>query len=377
MGQLLAHSPRSKVGKQRPVRATSDSAGPTVESGSSSPATLSAYLKAVGSIPLIDAAREAELSTDIQKSRAELVDRVNALPARWREGLRKGLDEAVDDEGDWSAGTTEQLLHRLSAIRESLTERDQVNADHIRACADRLYQAREALIAANLRLVVHVAKSFAAPRRPLLDLIQEGNIGLMRAAEKFDHRRGTKFSTYAHWWIKQAIQRAINDKGETVRVPGRLSTLRAEISDAAGDLRQELGCQPTTEQIAAAVGVSSERVALALGIPRREVGLTTEDSGEPQLLNSVEDPNNPDPVRLLDRRELCGTMSRLLETLQPREAEILRLRFGLQLDRVRTLEEVGEQMRLWRERVRQRQSSALRKLREPATVRGLRGYVAS
>lgn len=322
---------------------------------------------------MIDARKERDLSTRIQNSRAELVEHVDALPAALSGRLFADLDRDVERGGDWSAATIETLLRHLDAMRGELPKRHRVTIDKVRECALRLYRAREALISANLRLVVHVAKTFATQNRPLLDLVQEGNIGLMRAAEKFDHRRGTKFSTYAHWWIKQAIQRAIADRGDIVRIPGRLSALRAEISEAAADLRQQNKQQPGNAEIAATVGVSAERVELALAVPRREIGLGADGSGESHTLDSVEDINAPDPVHLLERRELRGIMSRLLATLHPREAEILRLRFGLR-ERPRTLEEVGEVMSLSRERVRQLQSSALRKLREPATERGLHQY---
>lgn len=345
---------------------------PSGKQGSGSSPTLSVYLKGIGGISLIAAEREAELSEEIQGSYSELIKRICALPAKYRKSKEgDGLN------GDASTDAIERLLRRLDFIGDAPRTKNANNIAGIRRCAKRLFKAREALIAANLRLVVHVAKAFASPHRPLLDLVQEGNIGLIRAAEKFDHRRGTKFSTYAHWWIKQAIQRAIHDKGETVRVPGRLSSLRAEISDAATELRQELGRQPGADEIAAAVGVTRDRVLLALGVPRREISLTDEDGSESQLLGSLEDPNNPDPVRLLEQRELSRIIARLLSVLDPREAEIVRLRFGLQLDRVRTLEEVGDQLRLSRERVRQLQSSALQKLRDPARGYGLTNYSAA
>jgi len=336
--------------------------------GVPSPASLSSYLREVGAIPLIDAGQEVELAREIQHCRGALLRLVERLPRDCSADVR-GVDGAA------ARPARDGILRRLEChVATHRRCRASKLLDRARQYVARLERAREALVLANLRLVVHVAKPYAGGKLPLLDLIQEGNIGLMRASEKFEHDHGTKFSTYAHWWIKQAIQRAVAERSETIRVPIRVSELRKQVLDSAEDLRQALGREPAIGEVAAAARLPARRVDALFRVPRESVALEPDGPGSSRLhaLRVIERAADGSALGDIQRRELRMVVESLLVTLSPREAEVLRLRFGLQALGERTLEEVGTSLRLSRERVRQIQAQALRKLREPAERDGLR-----
>jgi len=304
-------------------------------SGISSDDTVGLYLKEMARVPLLSTEEEVRLAKLLErglKARRQL-ERDGQNPAE-RERLQKAVAEAKI--------------------------------------------ARHHLIEANTRLVVSIAKKYMGRGVPFLDLIQEGNLGLMKAVEKFDYRRGFRFSTYATWWIRQTITRAIADQGRTIRVPVHMSDRIRRLYKAARQLEQEHGRKPTPEEIAAEMDMEPRKVQWMLKVSWRPLSLEQPvgEEEDSELGSFIEDEGSPTPTQSAYDHLLREKVEEVLATLTPREARILRLRFGLQNGRSYTLEEVGQKFGLTRERIRQIEGKALRRLRHPRRSRQLRDYLS-
>ncbi len=296
--------------------------------------TIGLYIKEAVRVPLLTAQEETELSERIERGRLarDELARGNVSPRRQRE-LRSLIEDG------WAA--------------------------------------REHLIIANARLVISVAKKYMGRGVPFLDLIQEGNIGLMRAAKKFDHRRGYKFSTYATWWIRQAITRAIADQGRTIRVPVHMGDQISKMLRVQHQLKQELSRDPTVDELAQILEVPIKKVEHMIQVARRPFSLQMPigEEEDDMLGDFIEDVDAPAPDETAVQNLLREHLQDALEQLPPREARILQLRYGLIDGQIHTLNEVGQKMGVTRERVRQIEAQALRRLRSPRLQRALRAYI--
>ena len=239
-------------------------------------------------------------------------------------------------------------------------------------------EAKNELITRNLRLVVNIAKNYVGRGLPLLDLIQEGNIGLMKAVDKFKYEKGFKFSTYATWWIRQAITRALIDQTKTIRVPVHMMEFYNRVTKASRELTQELGREPTDDEIAKRLSVPTRKVEEVFRAIQDPIALQTPVGDEDtELEDFIGDKNSPSPYSDAENKEISGYIKKVLGTLTPKEEKVIRMRFGIGVDRDHTLEEVGRHLTITRERVRQIEAKALRKLKHPSRLKALKALVSS
>ncbi len=341
-------------------------------------AILPIYLREMGATPLIDEHREVELARELQDARTGMAALAIKLPASCREiVLPAGLDGPKRGR-EWPLDAMETFYNNLVRYnREYKDTRIRTAIKNARGFNRHLDHARDALILANLRLVVHIAKKYLNHGISFMDLIQEGNIGLMKAVEKFEYERGNKFSTYAYWWIKQAIERAIADKARVIRIPVHVNEKIKKISRVARELSERLGRKATPEEIAKKLRMPVVKVEEILGVVQDPQALEdmSADDDSPGLLRFVADPNAPCPLERTVDRELREKIESTLKVLNPREEEIIRLRFGIGRDMPYTLEEIGRVMGLSRERVRQIEATALKKIQSAQECRDLREFL--
>ncbi|HEX6853132.1 MAG TPA: sigma-70 family RNA polymerase sigma factor [Candidatus Polarisedimenticolaceae bacterium] len=351
---------------------------PATETDRPTAAILPIYLREMGATPLIDEHKEVALARELQEGREGLAKLAVKLPVHVRDyvlegdqdGPKRGREWPLDDlETFWGRLVRYEREHREPKVSLVLRE----GREHKR----HVDHARDALILANLRLVVHIAKKYLNHGISFMDLIQEGNIGLMKAVEKFEYERGNKFSTYAYWWIKQAIERAIADKARIIRIPVHVNEKIKKIARVSRELGETLGRKPTPPEIAKKLRMPVAKVEEILGVVQEPQALDelSADDDAPSLLRFVADPNAPSPLEKTVDRELREKIEATLRVLNPREIEIIRLRFGIGRDMPFTLEEIGRVMGLSRERVRQIEATALKKIQQAQECKDLREFL--
>lgn len=304
------------------------------------------YLKEIGKVPLLSADEEIELAQNMEDG-AVATEKINVLKGR--------IDGASEEE-------KAEIKEEIKTLQRDV---------------DKGADAKKRLAEANLRLVVSIAKRYVGRGMLFLDLIQEGNLGLIKAVEKFDYKKGYKFSTYATWWIRQAITRAIADQARTIRIPVHMVETINKLIRVSRQLLQELGREPSPEEIAKEMNMQVERVREILKISQEPVSLETPigEEEDSHLGDFIKDDNVPVPADAAAFTLLKEQLEEVLGTLTEREQKVLTLRFGLEDGRARTLEEVGKEFNVTRERIRQIEAKALRKLRHPSRSRKLKDYL--
>lgn len=331
------------------------------------------YLKEIGRVPLLSADEEKAIAIRMANGKPAEMGIINFVKAQT--GVEyEDFKQAILKLAEEKLGKT---FRDYSLAADALAETDSAIDPSMLALAEDGQYAKSQLSEANLRLVVSVAKRYVGRGMLFLDLIQEGNLGLIKAVEKFDHTKGYKFSTYATWWIRQAITRAIADQARTIRIPVHMVETINKLVRVNRQLLQDLGREPRPEEIAAEMGMSEEKVREIIKIAQEPVSLETPigEEEDSHLGDFIPDDDAPAPEYMASSAMLQAHLEEVLRTLTPREEKVLRLRFGLEDGRTRTLEDVGKEFNVTRERIRQIEAKALRKLRHPSRSKRLRDFL--
>jgi len=371
---IRAHSPRPGPIQSVPRDAEPAPQGASGDGGSTGSPLLRRYLQEMGTTPLLDEEQEVRLASQFMDARLAIAHRAFALPEGCREFVL--ADDAAGPVlgAAWPLSDLERFVGKLEHFAVQRPEIEVAETlREIRVHKLSLDEARNGLILANLRLVVHIAKKYAKSGLPFMDLIQDGNLGLLRAVEKFEHKRGNKFSTYAFWWIKQSVERGITEKSRTIRIPVHVSEAIRKVELATRDLNPHLGRKATPQEIAKQLGMPLETVDHALSVVREPMPLEDAGgvSGGYDVAKFIPDEQVASAFDDVSQREIKEKVASVLQGLNPREQTIIRMRFGIGREASRTLEQIGERLRLSRERVRQIEAIALAKIKASPMCREL------
>ncbi len=322
------------------------------------------YLKEIGRVPLLKGDEEIRLAVDILAGNEAEEKKKEKYPELCEIAVRRNI----------SSTERRRLLEETKA---AMPDEDVVEVVELDRAIRKGERAKQRLSEANLRLVVSIAKRYVGRGMQFLDLIQEGNLGLIKAVEKFDHTKGFKFSTYATWWIRQAITRAIADQARTIRIPVHMVETINKVKKVSSQLLHQNGHEPTADEISAALDMPVEKVREIMRVAQEPVSLETPigEEEDSHLGDFIPDEDAPVPAEAASHTLLKEQLSSVLSTLTPREEKVLRLRFGLEDGRPRTLEEVGHEFEVTRERIRQIEAKALRKLRHPSRSKKLKDFL--
>lgn len=333
---------------------------------------LSIYLKEMGKYELLTPEKEEELSKQIREGFEKIIELIENTKISLKE--IKGLKETIkewkrrDSNLKPKKSYVNYLENTIKACEEKYKNRSILNfCEEVKKYILQIEKAKDEMVKANLRLVVSIAKKYIRQGLPLADLIQEGNLGLMRAVYRFDYRKGNKFSTYASWWIRQSITRAILDKTRTIRLPVHFLELRNHVFKVFYELSKELGREPTPEELSQRTGVPYEKILVIFETSKEPVSLETPIGDEDSTLgNFIENKKSPSPYETTRKKNVSEKLKKFLATLSPREEKIIRMRFGLGEYGGYTLEEIGYMFKVSRERIRQIEKKALAKMRQLA-----------
>ncbi len=331
-----------------------------------------------------------QIFKDNVKRHNDIVSDIGRIQKRFKVPLEKVKDRNISRYMDQAGRRTDEGRALYSEYKKLMSERAKLESGlglkwpdtvkYLQLCLDgekEVYEGKKLLVEANLRLVVSIAKKYLGRGLSLSDLIQEGNIGLMKAVDKFEYKRGYKFSTYATWWIRQAITRALADQARTIRIPVHMVETMNRLMKASNDLVQEFGREPSADEIAGKTGMPLGKVRAVLRICKEPVSLETPLGREEDSIlgDFIEDKKGLSPLESAVHNDLKSQIKKVMSTLDDKEAEIIKRRFGIETDASRTLEEVGQEFKVTRERIRQIEAKVLRKLRHPTRSRFLQSFV--